>query len=148
MARASSGHRSATPEQQCLSALSLGVASFQIPISDPPAKAPEIRVIGAVFRLTPLDIKVCVSPVCEQREQFPFLTRYRDSSAERDWKSLNDKLSLGAGLITDTALLALLNCPSEGGMPQRWQCTSCAHLQCTCSTFFTFWIMPVKKQWK
>lgn len=84
MARASSGHRSATPEQQCLSALSLGVASFQIPISDPPAKAPEIRVIGAVFRLTPLDIKVCVSPVCEQREQFPFLTRYRDSSAERD----------------------------------------------------------------
>lgn len=139
------GHRSAIPEQQCPSALRLGAASFQTPVSDPPAEAPETCVISTVFCLRPPDLKVRVSP---QRRQFPFLAQYRSSSAERGWKSLDDKLSLGAGHITDRALLALLSHPSEGGMPQRWQCTSCAHLQCTCSTFFTFWIMPLKKQRK
>lgn len=117
MTRASSGHRSATPEQRCPSALSLRVAPFQTHISDAPAEVPETCIICAVFRLSPLGLKVCVSPLREPTEQLPFLTRYGGSSAERDRKSVNDKLSLGAGHITDTALLALLSRLSEGGMP-------------------------------
>lgn len=95
---------------------------------DTPAKAPEACVICPVFHLSPPDLKVCVSLRCEQTEQFPLLTWYPHSFAQWDRKSLNDKLPLGAANMTDTALLALLSSPSEGGMPE---CLKIAQLTST-----------------
>lgn len=84
MTRASSGHRSPTPEQQCPSGLSLGVASFPKPVSDPPAEAPKTCIIGVGFCLSPQE-SVWLFPG-EWTKQLPFLTQFRDSRAEEDWK--------------------------------------------------------------
>lgn len=122
MAWASSGHRSPTPEQQCPSGLSLGH-------------------YWCVF--LPKPSRKYVTSLCDWTEQIPFLTQIRDSRAERGWKSSNDRLSLGAGHVTDTDLVALLShlsdrgCHGDGNAPAVHICS--AHAPLPLPSEFCLW---------